>query len=530
MTEHRSRFHSFRARTLAGVLGALPILVLSAAYILFATIRLQDSMNRGIDRQLEIRELQSALSEYQAPLLEYLSTRSSNALSELLIIAQNLRTAAAVTPRVPADPVQLQENEVHSLVLSYLDLTDRVIDEKRGFDVAGYTSLYDQSRRAIDYIDERIEAISAARLAEQAEEYGRFIATSRSVQSWNLALIICISLFAGTLIFATVDNISRPMTDLAHSALRISSGEFQSEDVKLSSIDEMDEVIGAFNRMKRDIHTYIEELKWQRSVEQEYLAERVRYMKMEETFRRMELYTMQAQMNPHFLFNSLNTGIQLAIVEGAERTGDYMDRLSRLLRHNVRVKESMVSLRHEIEGLETYFYLLGVRFPKNLDLTLDCPEEILDRFTVPVTILQPLVENCVVHAFKDVARAEGEKNAISVRVAALSRFLVLTVEDNGSGMDDETRLALLKNGDFGHLAAGFTGDAVLPGSPKAVPAAGETGGDTRSMKVMGLENVIQRLHFFWPDDPDVVTIDSGPGRGTTITIRLDTEKKPCTPC
>ena len=253
MTERRSRFRSFRARTLAGVLGVLPILVVSAAYILFATIRLQDSMNRGIDRQLEIRGLQSALAEYQTPLLEYLATRSSKALSELLIIAQNLRSAAAVPWGIPADPVELQENEVHSLVLAYLDLTDRVIDEKRGLDVAGYTALYDRSRRALDYIGERIEAISSARLAEQGEAYGQFIAISRSVQSWNLAFIICVSLFAGTLIVASVDTIARPMTDLANSALRISAGNFESEDVPLSAIDEMDEVIRAFNRMKRDI-------------------------------------------------------------------------------------------------------------------------------------------------------------------------------------------------------------------------------------------------------------------------------------
>jgi len=521
-------FRSFRARTLAGVLGVLPILVLSAAYILFATIRLQDSMNRGIDRQLEIRGLQSALAEYQAPLLDYLATRSSNALSELLIMAQHLRATVPVSVRVPSDPVLLQESELHSLVLAYLDLTDRVIDEKRGLDVEGYTSLYDGSRRALEYIDERIDAISAERLSEQADAYGRFIATSRAVQSWNLAFIACVSLFAGTLIFATVDKISRPMSDLSRSAELISSGNFEGVDVSLSSIDEMDGVISAFNRMKRDIHTYIEELKWQRSVEQDYLKERMRYMHMEETFRRMELYTMQAQMNPHFLFNSLNTGIQLAIVEGAERTGDYMDRLSRLLRHNIREKESFVPLRHEIEGLETYFYLLGVRFPKNLDLTLDCPPDILDKYTVPVTILQPLVENCVVHAFRNAVRAEGEKNAIAVRVAPDGQVLRLSVADNGSGMDEATLASLLGGAEGPERQAGAGGAAGANPGGGGYPE--EQGADfPRGVKVMGLENVIQRLRFFWPDDPGVVAIESAPGKGTVIRIRLDGEKKPCIP-
>lgn len=513
MSASRSVFRSFRAQMLVGVLGVLPILVLSASWILFATIRLQDSMNRNFGRQLEIRALQASLEEYQVPLLEYLATRSSNALSGILVRAQNLRASMPVTERIPADPILLQEREIHALVLSYLELTDRVIDEKRGLDVAGYTSLYDRSREALDYINVRIESVSAARLSGQAGEYRELISRSRGVHSWNLAFILSVSAFSALLILAAVDKIARPMSQLSASAGRISSGDFEGEDVPLSDIGEMDGVIGAFNRMKHDIHTYIEELKWQRSVEQEYLRERMHTMRLEGTLRRMELYTMQAQMNPHFLFNSLNTGIQLAIVEGAERTGDYMDRLSRLLRHNIREKEPLVPLRHEIEGLDSYFYLLRVRFPKNLDLVLDCPEELLDRFDVPVTILQPLVENCVVHAFRNVARAEGEKNSIAVRVSLNGTRLELSVSDNGSGIAEETVRSLL--------------DRPAPRGEHAVDSEGA--GDS-ALKVMGLENVVQRLRFFWPDDPLVISIETGPSAGTTVKIRLDTEMKPCTPC
>ncbi len=512
----RPVFHSFRAQVLAGVLAVLPLLALSAAWVLYSTIRLQDSMNRGFGRQLEIRSLQLSLEDYQAPLLDYLATRSSNALSDLLVRSQNLRSSLPPSQFIPADPLLLQEVEVHSLILSYLDLTDRVIDEKRGLDVAGYTSLYERSREALEYIDERIEAISSARLAEQAGEYRSAVERSRSVQSWNLAFILSISVFSALVILAMVDKIARPMSALSDAARRISSGDFEGEDVSLSSISEMDGVIGAFNRMKRDIHTYVEELKWQRRVEQEYLRERVRSMRLEGSLRRMELYTMQAQMNPHFLFNSLNTGIQLAIVEGAERTGDYMDRLSTLLRHNIREKAPLVPLRHEIEGLESYFWLLKVRFPKNLDLVLDCPEEFLDRYEVPVTILQPLVENCVVHAFRGVEREEGERNSIEVRVRLEGNRLELTVSDNGRGMESETVDALLKRT-----------------SPRA-DAFGEGGADgaaeVSGSKVMGLENVVQRLRLFWPDDPEVVAIESQVPRGTTVRIKLQVGSKPCIPC
>jgi sensor histidine kinase YesM len=187
--------------------------------------------------------------------------------------------------------------------------------------------------------------------------------------------------------------------------------------------------------------------------------------------------------------------MQLAIVEGADRTGEYMEFLSLLLRHNVRNKDSIVPLRHEIEGMNYYFYILRVRFPKNLDLVLDYAEELLDSCQVPVSILQPLVENCVVHAFKD---KEGLWSII-VRARKEGTRLILSVSDNGVGMPAEAAAKLLH--------------------PLPI--------DESSSHIMGLENVIQRLYFFYPDDPRVVRIESEVGKGTSIVISIDTERAPC---
>ncbi len=212
--------------------------------------------------------------------------------------------------------------------------------------------------------------------------------------------------------------------------------------------------------------------------------------------RRMEIYTLQAQINPHFLFNTLNTGMQLAIMENADRTGEYMDILSRLFRHNIRNKETIVPLRHEIEGLNYFFCILRIRFPKNLDLVLDYPEELLDSCWVPVSVLQPLVENCVVHAFKNMPGL----CSIIVRAEKREGILELSVTDNGCGM------------------AVSTADKLLHPLPI----------EDSSSRVMGLENVIQRLYFFYPDAPDVISIRTGEGSGTSIIMRIDTRVKPCT--
>jgi LytS/YehU family sensor histidine kinase len=231
-------------------------------------------------------------------------------------------------------------------------------------------------------------------------------------------------------------------------------------------------------------------------------------MKMEGLVRHMEIYALQAQMNPHFLFNTINTGMQLAIVEGADKTGEYMDYMARLFRHIIRNKEIIVPLRHEIQGLDYYFYILKVRFPHNLNLVLDCDEALLDSCKVPVSVLQPLVENCVIHAFKDSSgirdssgggdSAEKPRN-VDVRIFREDQYLVLSVADNGRGMDAELVEKLLH--------------------PQPID-------ESSVSRVMGLENVIQRLYFFYPGDKDVVRIKTGP-EGTTVIIRIDTGKEPC---
>jgi len=493
----RNMYNSFRVQMLINILGVLLLLVFSTAYILFSTIRMQEIVNSSFEQQRFIKEIQKRLEDFQEPFLEFLSSKSTDALSQLLILSQRIHTMLPEDPLVTSDPASLQEREVYSLVASYLDLADIVIEEKRGMDIARYTSLYEEMQVLLDYIDQQIEKLSGSRFSTQLGEYELFITNSRNIQFWNLLFIIFISLFSLILLLYTVEKINKPMVNLSLMATEISAGNFEVEDIGMTSLYEIDHVVDAFNRMKKDIHTYIEELKWQRNVEQEYLQERVRNMKMEQMLRRMELYTLQAQMNPHFLFNTLNTGIQLAIVEGAERTGEYMEHLSKLFRHNMREKNVVVPLRHEVEGLESFFYILRVRFPKNLDLVLDFPADILDAFTVPASILQPLVENCIVHAFK----GKDERNSIIVRIYQEGPYLFLSVSDNGTGMSAERIRGLLQ--------------------PVSVDESGS--------KVMGLENVIQRLYFFFPDDGEVVKIRSVEGAGTEVLIRIDTGKEICIP-
>ncbi|MDR1636995.1 MAG: histidine kinase [Treponema sp.] len=483
---HRRFPRSFRVQMLVSVSGVGIILVFSTAYILFSAKNLQNLSDRSFERERFIKSVQEDLAAYQEPLLEYLSTRSSNALARILVESQALRNKLPAYSPITANKTELKERELYFLIHAYLNLADQAVEEKRGRNIAAYTRIYDEMAGLLAYINEEIEAVNRERFSSQLDAYELFIAESGTIQFLNLLFIIFVSLLSILLLFHSAGQLTGPLVRLSALASDLSSGNFEIPDIQTDSVAEMDQVVEAFNRMKNDIRQFIEEMRWQENIKQEYMREKLRNLKMEGLVRHMEIYALQAQMNPHFLFNTLNTGMQLAIVEGADRTGEFMEYLARLFRHIIRNRELIV--------------------PLNLDLILDYDESLLDSCKVPVSILQPLVENCVIHAFREAAAppagmtadAAGARSLIMVRAEKSGSRLVLSVRDNGCGMPEGTAEKLLH--------------------PLSID-------ESSIARVMGLENVIQRLYFFYPDDPGVVGIETG--EGTVITIRIDTGREPC---
>ena len=491
-------YRSFSVQVFLSILGTFFLLVLSTAYILFSNRKIQQFSERSFEQERFLMSVQEDLAAYDGPLMEFLSTRSSNALAQILINTQSLRRKLPGYQQIRGNITDLKERELYSLIFRYLNLAEEAIDEKRGRNISAYTVIYEEMAMLKDYINREIDVVSTGRFRSQLGAYERFLAESGTIQLWNFIFVISMSAFSLLILFYSLNRFTGPLVKLSAMTRELSAGNFDVPDMETGqgSVDELDQVIDAFNHMKTDISKYIEEIRWQENIKQEYMQERLRNMRMEGLVRHMEIYALQAQMNPHFLFNTINTGMQLAIVEGAERTGEFMDYMARLFRHIIRNKEIIVPLRHEVDGMDYYFYLLKVRFPRNLNLSIECAEELLD-IKVPVSILQPLVENCIIHAFRDAG--EDFSRSIVVKAALVNKRLVVTVADNGQGMDSETAEKLLH--------------------PQSID-------ESSVSRIMGLKNVIQRLYFFYPEDPDVVDIETGQ-EGTAVIIRIDTEREPC---
>ncbi|RKX81945.1 MAG: two-component sensor histidine kinase [Spirochaetes bacterium] len=486
--------NSLRSRLFVYFLISMVIIIFSMGFALLNSLNLQHIADRRFEDEQFLQELQFNLDDIQEPLNTYLTSYSSSSLATLLFIIETLNEVVPNQRPVTSSNSDLIKREIYFLIDSYLIKLNEVIEQKRGRKVQQYINSYSDLNVLYNYISSKINDASLLGFRIQLAEYRRFLELFRKMQLYGILQILLATAFAFSILMRTLNNIANPMYQLSLMAAKLSKGNFDIPDIHFNSVTEVNQVAEAFNDMKLNIRHYVDELHKQKEIEQQVLTEKYRNLEMEQLLKRMELYTMQAQMNPHFLFNTINTGVQLAIMEDADRTAEYMENLAALFRYNIREKQFFVPLRHELEGLKSYYNILKIRFPKTLKLILNVQDDIVDNFTCPSMIIQPLVENSVLHAFK---KKEG-LGTITVSVSYIDPVLLISVRDDGSGIAKDTVRELLTP---------HTHDYKL------------------NSRMMGLENVIQRCYFFYPDQKDVIDIKSSQAIGTEIQIRIHTEVK-----
>lgn len=193
--------------------------------------------------------------------------------------------------------------------------------------------------------------------------------------------------------------------------------------------------------------------------------------------READFKLLQSQINPHFLFNTLNIISQMAYMEGAEQAANLVCSLAELMRATLRKANKLIPLHEEIALLNDYLHIQKTRFSDKLSFEVKVEKE-LEEFKIPILILQPLVENSIVHGL------EGHKSGCRIKV---------DVKKCGQG---RVSLCVADNG------PGFRPD-------QAAESAGT-----------GLKSIRARLNHFFGDRFSM-NIDSNPGEGCAITIIIE---------
>ena len=209
-----------------------------------------------------------------------------------------------------------------------------------------------------------------------------------------------------------------------------------------------------------------------------------------------QLKYLRAQINPHFLFNTLNAAAQLAMMEEADGTYNYLHTVADFYRYAAKEDSGITTLQKEIALIDDYMYIINVRYSGEIHYEKQIDPEALD-YRMPGMILQPIVENCIKHG---VGELEGEKKIV-LEVTCEGEQIVISVRDNGVGMDQKTIDQLLQVKDELQKTENVSKNGSI-----------------------GMRNVLTRLRLYY-DKTDIMEITSlGENMGTEVTLFLPAER------
>ena len=268
---------------------------------------------------------------------------------------------------------------------------------------------------------------------------------SERVQRIQLGLIFITGLLIAlgilfVLSFST--EVTRPIMALSERANAISQGQYDEFSHTAHGFREADVLEKAFNTMTGNIKMYVGELQDKAETENRLRDSEIEKLKMRNLLNEAELKALQSQINPHFLFNTLNAGMQLAMIENAERTNVFLENLSNLFRYNIQPQYNRVTLQDEIRSVRHYAQLMKVRYGDGIAFDFHIAPR-LESVVMPPLILQPVIENGIIHGFAN--RLSNRR--LQIRAFEAAGMAVIEVEDNGQGIPPET-LKKLNNKDF----------------------------------------------------------------------------------
>ena len=306
-------------------------------------------------------------------------------------------------------------------------------------------------------------------------------------------LILAISaVFMGFVMFLTKilsNALVSPAVLLAQCARKIAKNDFTGEDPSVENRDEMGELVRAFNKMKRSTKGYVDTLKENHRMSELLHREEIERVEMEKQLSGARLELLKSQINPHFLFNTLNMIACMAKLEEAVTTERMISSMSSLFRYNLKTSEQIVTLARELKVVQDYMYIQQMRFGSRIlyscDLKVDAEQAMIPAFT-----LQPVVENAMVHGLSK--KEQGGR--VHVRIWEQGNRLVISVADTGLGMSEE-RLAEVT----------------------------EAMKERRTSRIgIGLGNIYKRIHMMYKQGE--FRIASIEGRGTVIQMFIPQEK------
>lgn len=309
---------------------------------------------------------------------------------------------------------------------------------------------------------------------ETASKTNESIKKASLIITWVQIIIICFVILMALYTFNSITkSIENPISDMEKLSTRIAQGDFKAKLVPTNVI-ELKKLSNNLNTMGEKIDALVKQ-----NIEEQ------------KNLQKAEMKTLQAQITPHFLYNTFDTIIWLAEEEENEEVIKITRAFSQFLRTTLSKGHEWISVEQEIEYVKNYLTIQKVRYGSILDYEINCNSEIFD-YQVLKIILQPLVENAIYHGIKN-KRGRGHITVTADYLDENKKFIEFTVKDDGIGFTEE-KLEQVNN-ELNQV------------------------NDTEELKnIYGLYNVNKRLKLYYNEQTKGLNIQSTFGKGTLVSF------------
>lgn len=301
--------------------------------------------------------------------------------------------------------------------------------------------------------------------------YKEILSSSNQTKNEMIFLMIIIAMLAYILAYFISNSITKRIRSLIKRMKKVQNGDL-SAIMAVNGKDEMSELVENYNYMIDKMTGFI----------------KLQYQAGQEV-KSAELKALQAQINPHFLYNTLELIHWSAMRKNAPEISNIVQALAKFYKLSLSKGKDIISIRDELAHIETYVQLQNYRFKNKIHLMIDADEEIY-QYSILKLLLQPVVENSIVHG---ILQNKGKVGVVKITAKLEKRIILFAIEDDGIGMaEEQTETILLDT-------------------------------ETKSYNGYGVKNVNDRIKLYYGIQYGL-TYRSALGQGTTVEIRIPAVK------
>ena len=351
-----------------------------------------------------------------------------------------------------------------------------IINMKNGSTVTQNEAALDEIRTITALFSDLMQEFIVTEI-ESANETNRSLKNTSIILTIIQVIITVLAVLASINSFITVSGaIQKPISDMEKLSTKVSNGDLTAR-IDIPHVNELDTLASNLNTMTEQIDVLIK-----------------KNMEEQKNFQKAEMKALQAQITPHFLYNTFDTIVWLAEEEHTEEVVKITKAFSDFLRISLSRGHEWITIDQELDHIRNYLTIQKIRYADILNYNIDADESLMN-FKIIKLVLQPLVENAIYHGIKN-KRGRGELT-VSVHYSSESHTAIqFSVEDNGAGFTEE-RLGQVRN----ELRTGAQDSEKL-------------------FSVYGLYNVNKKLKLYYGEKTNGLIIESEAGKGSKISFTI----------